>query len=53
MKYVQQQFLKEPLCALQVFLCVLISRSVCTHAQLRGNNDHHHPSSLGWEFWTL
>jgi len=30
---------KEHLCALQVFLCALVSRPVCmhTHAQLRGN----------------
>src|SRR6218665_2698243 len=33
-------FLKGHFCALQVFLCALISRSVCVRirAQLRGNN---------------
>jgi len=42
MKYVQKHFLKEHLCALQVFSCALISRLVCAHihAQLRGNIDH-------------
>ena len=35
----ENTFLKEHLCARQVFLCVLISRPVCarTRAQLRGN----------------
>jgi len=39
MKHVQTHFLKENLCALQVFLCALILRPVCarTRAQLRGN----------------
>src|SRR6218665_465610 len=39
MKYVQTHFLKENLCALQVFLCAFISQHVCarTCAQLRGN----------------
>ena len=34
-----KQFLKENLCALQVFLCALIPRPVGAHAraQLRGN----------------
>jgi len=36
MKYVQTHILTENLCALQVFLCALIS-----HAQLRGNIDHY------------
>src|SRR6218665_739432 len=37
----ENTFLKENLCVLQVFLCVLISRPVCarTCAQLRGNID--------------
>jgi len=37
MKYVQKHLWKEHLCALQVFLCVLISQLVCTRtcAQLR------------------
>jgi len=37
--YVQKHFLKEQSCALQVFLCALISRPVCacTRARLRGN----------------
>src|SRR6218665_1806259 len=34
-KYVQNHFLKENLCALKIFLCALISRHVCTCAQLR------------------
>src|SRR6218665_1621861 len=44
MKYVQTHFLKKDLCALQVFLCALISRPVYTRtcAQLRGNIDYHH-----------
>jgi len=33
----EKTFLKEHLCALQGFLCALISRPLCTHAQLRGN----------------
>jgi len=39
MKCVQKHYLKENLCALQVFLCALISRPAWarTHAQLRGN----------------
>ena len=37
MKYVQEPFLKEDLCALQVFLCVRVPRPRC--AQLRGNID--------------
>jgi len=37
-KYVQKHFLKENVCALQVFLRVLISRPLC--AQLRGNIGH-------------
>jgi len=39
MKYVHAHFLKENLCALQVFLCALIWRPVCarTRAQFRGN----------------
>jgi len=37
MKYVQTHFLKENLCALQVYLRALISRPVCVCAQLRGN----------------
>src|SRR6218665_275202 len=39
MKYVQIHFLQEMFCALQVFLCALISQTVCvrTCAQLRGN----------------
>jgi len=41
MKHVQTHFLKENLCAFQVFLCPLISRPACarTCAQLRGNVD--------------
>jgi len=35
MKYVPKHFWKEHLRALQVFLCALISRPVCTRAQLR------------------
>jgi|SRR6218665_1889895 len=51
MKYVQTHFLKENLSALQVFLCALISHSVCTftRAQLRGNTD---PESFRLFFWT-
>jgi len=39
MKYVQKHIWKELLCVLQVFLCSLVSQSVCarTRAQLRGN----------------
>jgi len=39
MKYARKHFPKEHLCALQVFLCVLVSRPAFaqTHAQLRGN----------------
>jgi len=39
MKYVQNHFWKEDLCALQVFMCALVSQLVCvrTRAQLRGN----------------
>jgi len=33
MKYVQKHVLKETLCALQVFLCALIARPVCTHTR--------------------
>jgi len=35
----KRHFLREHLCALQVFLHALVSRPVCacTHAQLRGN----------------
>jgi len=37
MKYVQKHFSKDHLCALQVFLCALVSRLVCTptNAQFR------------------
>src|SRR6218665_3689801 len=35
MKYVQTHFLRENLCALQDFLCALISRPVCARTQLR------------------
>jgi len=31
-KYVQKHFWKKYLCALQVFLCVLVSRPMCVHA---------------------
>jgi len=39
MKFVQKHVWKEHLCALQVFLCALISGLVCTRTcvQLRGN----------------
>ena len=42
---VQNKFFKENSCALQVFLCALISRPVCacTRAQLRGN--------IGCDYW--
>jgi len=33
MKYVQTRFLKENLCAHQVFLCALISRNVCSRTR--------------------
>ena len=37
MKYVPKHFWKEHLCALQVFLCVLVSQLVCARAHsLRG-----------------
>src|SRR6218665_286357 len=39
MKHVQRHFLKENLCALQVYLCALVLRLVCARAQLRGNID--------------
>jgi len=32
MKYVQKHFWREHLCALQVFLCALISRPVFSHS---------------------
>src|SRR6218665_1555902 len=35
----ENTFLKENLCVLQVFVCALISRPVCTRTQLRGNID--------------
>ena len=36
--YVQKLLWREHLCALQVFLCMLVvSRPVCARAQLRGN----------------
>ena len=37
MEYVQKHLWKEHLCALQVFLCALVSRPVCTRTQLRAN----------------
>jgi len=39
MKYVQTHVFKGNVCVLQVFLCALISRPVCTRTrtQLRGN----------------
>jgi len=46
---VQNPFLKENLCALQVLLCALISRPVCTRAQLEGTL----LVALGAEFYCL
>src|SRR6218665_3299652 len=49
MKYVQNTVWREHLCALQVFLCALVSRPVCarTCAQFRGNIDNGDPSTAG------
>jgi len=33
MRFVQTKFLKENLCALQAFMCALISRPVCMHTR--------------------
>ena len=47
-----KHFWKEHLCALEVFLCLLISRLVCVraHAQLRGNIGLSGKFCAGWDF---
>ena len=49
-KYVQKHFWKKHLCALQVFLCALVSRPVCIRidAQLRGNIGRNRAETQTW-----
>jgi len=55
MKYGQKHFWREHVCALQVFLCALVSQTVCacTRAQLRRNIQHTLKNIWGarFRFW--
>jgi len=42
MKYVEKRFWKECLCALQVFLCALVSQLVCARNLERTLLEGHH-----------
>src|SRR6218665_454809 len=55
MKYEQNHFWKELLCALQICVCVLVSCLVCvcvcvqTHAQLKGDIGYKHFFTCGYQ----
>src|SRR6218665_296399 len=52
MEYVQKHFWKEHLCALQVFLCVLVSRLVRAHSHsLEGTLDM--SPTINWDVVAL